>query len=281
MSALAPGEIRARRRPWLVLGVAVSRILMGFCLAWPLSSLVASSGVGQRPEGDRVLFEGGGYLLLEVIRLRGDALEAVFRGLLPTLVLGLLLTVACNAALLVALNLHGRLRIQPWLTQTLSSVPALVVLALGTGVAQLLVLLAGLLLSNTVPSSLAQPVTTSATQLGLWTLVGLAAGALGGISDVAKAALVRSESGLAASLRHAFACTRRAPFTACLGWLPYALAFVAAVTVSSQLTSALDVSGPGTWRVLAVFALHQVVILASVALRTAWYARALRLVASS
>ena len=107
MNALGPGEIRARRRPFVVLAIAGLRILSGFCLAWPLASLVASSGVGLRPEGDRALFEAGGYLLLELLRLQGGALTAASRGLVPVLLLGLVLTAACNAALLVALNANA------------------------------------------------------------------------------------------------------------------------------------------------------------------------------
>ena len=53
------------------------------------------------------------------------------------------------------------------------------------------------------------------------------------------------------------------------------------VGIAAQLTGWLDVSRPGTWRITLVFVAHQLVVLASVALRAAWYARALRLTATT
>src|SRR4051812_27912095 len=114
MSALGPGEIAARRRPWVIAAIASIRLICGFCLTWPLSSLLASSGIGLFTQGDRALFEGGGYLLLELLRLQGSALSAVLHGLLPIFGVGLVLTAACNAALLVALNTRGRLSRSDW-----------------------------------------------------------------------------------------------------------------------------------------------------------------------
>lgn len=280
MSALGPGEIRARRRPLLLLSVAFLRLLAGFCLAWPLSSLVAGSGVGLRPEGDRALFEGGGYLLAELLRLRGGELEAVARGLLPLLVLGLLLTAAGNAALLVGLNLQGRLRLRELLSRASERLPALVVLGAGTALGQVLLLGAGLLLVAAVPEPLAKPVATTYAQAALWLVIVLALGALGGLSDVAKASLVRHESRLGDALRRALKCLRHLPIRATFGWVPAAGAFLAVVAVAAKLTERCDVSQAGSWRLPVVFALHQGVVIAAVALRAAWFARTLRLVAT-
>jgi hypothetical protein len=172
------------------------------------------------------------------------------------------------------------LQLRPWLSQALAGVPAFVVLGVGTALAQLVVVLLGLLATDGIPASMARPIPTTAAQLGLWLLIGLVAGAVGGVSDVAKAALVRNDAGLAAALRHALTSARRSPLAACWGWLPYGSLFVLAWLLAAQVTSTLDVSASGSWRVSAVFIVHQVVSLASVALRAAWYARALRLVAS-
>jgi hypothetical protein len=273
--------MRARRRPLVVLSIAGVRLLLGICLALPLASLVAESGVGQAPRGDRALFEGGGFMLLELLRVQGANLAAVARGLVPLLLLGLLVTSACNAALLVALNVGGRLRLLPWLSSALATVPALVVLAVGTVLAQLAIILVGLLLGDGIPASMTRPVAMTAAQAALWLLVGLAAGAVGGISDVTKAALVRNGSGLAAALKRALASARRSPFAAGWGWLPYGLVFVVSWLAAAQIVGALDVSAAGSWRVAAVFIVHQAVSLAGVALRAAWYARALRLAAAA
>lgn len=280
MSALGPGEIRARHRPGLILGVASLRILAGLCLAWPLASLVADSGVGQRLEGDRALFEGGGYLLAELLRLRGGELEAVARGLLPVFTLGLVLTAAGNAALLVGLNLRGRLRLRELLTRAGERLLALLLLAAGTGLAQLVLFIAGVMAVAGIPESLAKPVATSGGQAALWLLVAIAAGAVGGFSDVVKASLIRHESRLGDGLARAFQCVRHLPFRATFGWLPFGLVFLAVAALAAKLTELCDVAQPGAWRVVAVFGLHQLVIVTAVAARAAWFARTLRLVAT-
>ncbi len=280
MTALGPGEIQARRRPFVVLAIAGLRILAGFCLAWPLASLISTSGLGLRPEGDRALFEGGGYLLLELLRLQGGALAAAARGLVPVFVLGLVLTAACNAALLVALNLRERLTVRGWLARALDRVPALLVLGIGTALGQLVLVVAGGFATAAVPEPLAKPVVTSVGQVALWLLVALLAGALGGFSDTVKASLVRHESRLLDGLSRGWKCLRHSPIRASFGWSPFGLAFLVAAFGAAQLTECVDVSRPGAWRVAAVLVVHQLVILVSVAARAAWFARALRLVAT-
>jgi hypothetical protein len=233
-----------------------------------------------RPEGDRALFEGGGYLLAELLRLRGGELEALARGLLPMFAVGLLLTAGGNAALLVGLNQQGRLRLRELLSRASERLPALVVLGAGTALAQGLLLLVGAMLVAALPEPLAQPVAATSAQAVLWLLVAIAVGALGGFSDVAKASLVRHESRLADSLSRALKCLRHLPIRATFGWVPSALALLAVAVIAAKLTERCDVSQAGGWRLLLVFTLHQGVIVAAVALRATWFARALRLVAT-
>ena len=280
MTALGPGNISARQRPWVIVVIATSRLLCGFCLAWPLASLISASGIGLRPDGDRALFEGGGYLLLELLRLQGSALGAVLRGLVPVFGLGLVLTAACNAALLVALNTSGRLSRSDWLARTAARVPGIVVLGIATTLGQLVLIVAGVLLSDAVPEPLASPVTTTLGQAAVWLITATLSAALGGFSDVARAALVRYDAGLREGLSRAVSCLRHRPLRSCFGWFPYALALLAVVALASKLTSAVDVSRSGAWRVAAVFLVHQLVVLVAVAARAAWFARVLRLIAT-
>ncbi|MDF3069357.1 MAG: hypothetical protein K0R38_4958 [Polyangiaceae bacterium] len=276
MIPLAPGEIRARRRPFVILSIALVRLICGLCLAVPLASLLAESGVGQRAEGDRALFEGGGYLLLEVLRLHGPALAAAARGLLPVLALGLLMTTLANAALLVALSTQGRLRSLDWLTPALSRLPALSVVGVGTALAQGLVLLVAAIVADGMPEPLARPQQSTLLQVLPWLFALLAVGALGGFADVAKAALMRHESSLSLALARAWQSVTLRPISSLFGWVPYGLPFAAALAGAAWLTTVLDVARPGAWRVAAVLAIHQLVIVISVACRAAWFARALR-----
>lgn len=280
MSALGPGDISLRRRPLVIAGVAAARIFMAFLLAWPLASLISESGVGLRVEGDRALFEGGGYLLLELLRLQGSALAGAVRGLLPVFGLGLALTAVGNAVLLVALNTSGRLRRSDWLTRVLARVPGIIVLGAATALAQLLLIVAGVLLGAAVPERLASPVTTTLQQGAVWAVVLALGGAVGGFADVARAALVRYDSGLGEGLGRGLACLRHRPLRACFGWLPYAALLLLAILLGARLTELFDVSRAGAWRVAAVFAVHQALVLSAVVARAAWFAKALRLVAT-
>jgi hypothetical protein len=281
LTPLGPGELRARNRPFVVLGVAALRLLCGFVLALPLSSVISEGGVGQTSHGDRVLFESGGYLLLEVLRVQGADLLAVARGLLPLLGLGLVLTVASNAVLLVALNLRGRLQLGVWLGRALARLPAFLVLGCAVCLAQLLIWALGVLSADGIPAPQHLPRATSAGQLASLLVAGVLAGALGGFSDIVKASLVRYETSLQSGLSHAWRCLRQRPWACSLGWLPFGAAFCFALLLASQLTAALDVSRSGSWRLLAVAATHQLVIALGVLLRAAWFARALRLAASA
>jgi hypothetical protein len=249
-------------------------------LALPISSIVGSTGVGLRPEGDRALFEGGGYMLLELVRLSGSALSATLRGLLPIFGLGLWLTAACNAALLVALNTSGRLSRSDWLSRAATRVPGVALLGVVTSLGQLVLVVAAVLLSGAVPEPLASPVATTLGQAAVWLVAATLAGALGGLADVARAALVRYETGLLQGLLRALSSLKHRPFRSCFGWFPYALLLLAVIFAGSQLTAALDVSRAGAWRVALVFLVHQAVVLASVTARAAWFARALRLIAT-
>jgi hypothetical protein len=281
VTPLGPGEMRARNRPGVVLGIATLRLVCGFVLAVPLSSMIGQGGVGQLPQGDRALFEGGGYLLLELLRVQGAELAAVARGLLPVFGLGLLLTLACNAALLVALNVRGRLELGAWLGRSLPRVPAFVLLACAVGLVQLVLWISGVLAVGALPAPQHLPRLTTAGQLACLLLVALLAGAAGGFGDVAKAALVRYETTLTSGVSHAFRCWRRRPFATSFGWLPFSGVFGLAALAAAHLTERLDVSRAGDWRLLAVFGVHQLVIALSVLLRAAWFARALRLAGST
>lgn len=281
MSALGPSAIRAARRPGVILAIAACRLLFGFLLAYPLASLVGASGIGQRAEGDRLLFEGGGYMLLEVARLQGAALMSAARGLLPVLVLGLLVTALCNAVLLVALSEDDEQRPQQLLSAALSRFPTLVAIGVLAGLAQAALLLLASIGAELVPDPLAKPVRATAGELAVWLTAAAVAGAVGGLADLTKAASVRAEAGLGVAVDRARRCLLARPVSACFGWVPYAAAFLPLALGAGELTEWLDVSRAGAWRVLAVFATHQVVVVTSIALRAAWYARALRIVSTT
>lgn len=280
MSAVGPAGLRARAHPWLILCVAALRAGAGLCLAWPLASLLASSGIGARSEGDRALFEAGGYLLLEVARVQGPALMAAAHGLLPLLGVSLASSTLCNALLLVGLNQSERWGWSELARRALERTPQLLAITAGAGLAQVVLVAIGSALVAALPEPLAKPVLATLVQGGAWLGVALLIGAVGGTADVAKASLVRHEARLSEALAHAAQVARRRPLLSGWGFVPYSLPFLLGVALAARLTEALDVSKTGWWRVLLVFVLHQMVIVLAVAMRAAWYARTLRLTAT-
>lgn len=280
MSAVGPGQLRARQRPLLILSIAGVRAATALCLAWPLASLVAASGIGARSQGDRALFEPGGFLLLEVARLQGPALLAAAHGLLPLLGMGLVLSALCNGALLLGLNQSERVSPSELAARTLRVAPRLLLVGAGASLLQVVLGLIGAALADAVPEPLAKPVAATLGQAAAWLLIGLLAGAVGGAADITRAALIRHETRLPEALAHAAQLTWRRPVLSCLGWLPYAVPLVLAAAMAARIAEACDVSRAGAWRVALVFVVHQLVVVVAVALRAAWYARALRLTAS-
>jgi hypothetical protein len=281
VTPLGPSEISARRRPGVVLLLAALRLLAGFCLAFPLASITLSSGVGLRADGDRALFEAGGYLLLEVLRLQGPSLGAALTGLAPLACVALAFTAACNVGLLVALSSSGRLQLREWFSRALVCLPGAFLLGAGAGLAQIILLGIGASLAAGLPDSMAKPLASSLGPALIWLVAATLAGALGGFCDLAKACLVRHEIRVGEAWKYATALVLRRPFRACFGWLPYAFVLAIAVAAAGLLTERLDVSRAGAFRVACVFALHQGVVVLAVALRAGWFAAALRLSAAA
>jgi hypothetical protein len=155
------------------------------------------------------------------------------------------------------------------------------VLSAGATLTQGVLALIGLSAVAAVPQPLYRAVPSTLAQAAAVLLLGLLVGSLGGAADVAKAALVRHDSSLNEALRHALKCLRRSPFVAALGWLPWAALFALLAFVGAELCASIDVARAGGWRVWMVFGIHQLLVVSAVFARTAWYARALRLVATT
>lgn len=280
MRLAGPGELRALARPLLVASVVAVRLFGGACLAWPLASVLAGSGIGARHGGDRALFESGGYLLVEVLRLKGSDLLAVAHGLLPMLGVGLLLNALCSLLLLIGLNHVGRWDWAECALRLRATLPRFVLFGAGVTLVQLAFGAFGVALAGGVPEALAKPVATSLGQAAVWLVTALVLAALGGLGDVSRAAMVRHEVRILAALGQALEIARRRPLQSCFGWLPYAALLLLAAALVGRLTELCNVALPGAFRVLLVFAAHQLVVVTSVVGRAAWYARALRLAAT-
>ena len=268
------------RRPLDVTIYFASHVTAALVLALPTSALVAGTGVGRFPEGDRVLFQPGGVLAAEAARAVGPAVSAHVTSSLAVATLVSVLLLLPHAALLVSLSGGAR---QPQTVvwgRAVGHLPSLVWLS-GVGLlSQAITAFGTLALAGMLRDALASGPTRTAdlTYLAVLALGSLVTLAIGLVRDLGRAATVigspDSKTALVAGLQ-AFA---RAPGRSLLGWGAPAAAGLALVLLGALLTSALDVARPGTWRVVAVALVHQVIAYALCFCRAFWLSASIAIV---
>jgi hypothetical protein len=290
--ALETAQIRARKRPRAVLVACMWELACGLFIATPVHAWARSTW-GGHPDGDAVFFRPGGHALLSWLGERGAALPIVvktsFVTMLGLAVLGQIVTVLLVASLATAddegrpLPLAASLR-----TGVAAFVPMLgigVLAAVSEGFVLGLGLLAGAGLEHALQESIgdARAFTVQAVVVSLFAI---AMSVVGVLADFARVAVARDaamgepgvkagrrmRTGLGAALR----ATRRSLVRGSLAWAWRAALGFLLVYVGAR---AGDVAGgAGGIALWALFALHQVIVLARTALRASWLANALRLV---
>jgi hypothetical protein len=268
-----------KRVAFSVLFLYGARAAGALALAAPATALVAASGLGNFPAGDRLLFERGGLLLVEVVRASWS--------FLPPLATSTLVTAALVYA---ALALPGALLWTPlaeetpdptpvFLGRACARVPAYFALSAAGLLARILVLsvgltAAGMLHGRSSPNALRADLGALAALL----LAGALALSAGLIRDVACATVACGARDSKSALRAALRVVARRPLAAagrCFG--PTALA-LALVVLAALATGSLDVGRPEASRFVAVAVLHQLVALGVTVCRAVWLKSAVRLV---
>ncbi|HEX6766426.1 MAG TPA: hypothetical protein VF103_13130 [Polyangiaceae bacterium] len=269
------------RRPLGVTLYFASHVVAALLLALPTSALVAGTGVGRFPEGDRSLFQPGGIVAAEVARQIMPTLPAHFASSLAAGTLVAMLLTLPHAALLVTLSERERAAQRSVWGRAVGHVPTLVSLSGLALLAQVIVLFATSSLAAALDDSLRGATERSAdlASLAVFALGLVASIVLGLVRDLGRAAAVRDGLAGKAALLAGFRAFAGAPGRALLGWLTPALAGVALVAVGAALTTLFDVSRPGNFRVLAVFVLHQAIAFALCFCRAFWLAASLGIVA--
>jgi len=253
----------------------------GLMLALPIAAVVAGTGIGHFPEGDRLLFEPGGLFTVEVARrLLGSLAPLATTSLAMALALALALVVP-HSALLVALAERDESPAPAFWGRAAGRVPALLALS-GLG-------LAAQLVAWTVGTAVGSGASTVFAQSAApWPEVGHVAGfALGGA--LALVVGVTRDLSRAAAVVHGFdgrgalECGLRTLLSSSRDALPAfvgpALLSALSVVVGALAVTALDVSRPGTWRLLAVLIVHQGVGYALAWCRALWLSSSIDLVA--
>lgn len=270
----------ARARARAVLVLFSFRAACALLLAYPVARTIGAFLPPAFPLSDALLFAPGGYYAAEALRLGGRAIQASLEGSAPGFVL---VAVVASFPFAVALSsLTEPSEALPLLVKRgAACTPPLVAIAGATALAQAAAVVAIAVGAAAVYGVLGSALDERQADLTVTAIVLVASSSLvvlGLAADLARAAAVRHGARATRAAATAAGVLRRAPVAVLTGWLPAALAGVAAVAASAWAASALDVSRPGAARVWAVALLHQTTVLALVALRIYWLERALALV---
>lgn len=277
---LANHAMRARRRPWAIVGVWAWQGAFALMTAWPAASLVESF-YGGHPRGDAALWEAGALPLLDLGAHAWRARSALTTHAATLMSLAVVLGLLPAAALLASIAFTTRDLHAPPLGRLLARAlpafrPMLVVFAC-TSLAQLSLALVGLkcalVLDDVAYDRLGE---AKAEQLGLMgaALFVLAVAVVGLLQDLARAAIVRFRVGGLAAMRLSWSTFQRAPLALSWSWGWRAIASLVPLAFGALVAERMG--GQGGLALLALTAIHQVIALSRVALRASWLARTLR-----
>lgn len=267
------------RRAWqcraAVLALWAYRAVAGTLVALPAWWGVAGSGFARHPRGDAPLFDPGGALLVEWVRLNVNALPAL--GVGTAAALGLCGLVGLMPLAFLLQRLAARR------ASLLGAVPSLALLGAGALLLQTLLALAGLSLGLNLEDALAGSRSERTADLASAAVFGLALGLgalVGVLRDLGRAALVAHADGVGHALALAWRGFASRPMSAVVGWATPAMWSVALVLAAAWLVGRIDVHQPGAHRVLAVLAVHQGALFGVTLLQSSWLSRAIMLSAA-
>jgi hypothetical protein len=255
----------------------VYRLVASALVAYPVTKTLTAFGATMHADGDRSLFESGGFRLLESLRLGGPSLAAAAEsGMLVggfLAVLGLLPLAGCLTILEEPSRGSGDVA-----KHAVEHFPTFLKLGAATIFAQGIICAVAAAVAPTL-SGFAGVIRNERTRDLVVVLALLPAGAavlaLGIWQDFARAAAVRGAARTIDAVRGGWAALVRRPAAALRAYAVTAAFAGAAVGVSTTAVSLVDVSRPGALRVIATVALHQAALLAIAALRVLWLSIAL------
>lgn len=269
--------LRAAWRPALALWAY--RLATAWLVAYPLSQAVEAQGIAHFPGGDAVLFEPGGAHLVELLRIGRPAFTASVESAVVLGVVVSLVSLIPLAAVMVRL-VNADLGLGSCLSRGLSHAPPFLMLFGLVLVAQAIILFVALSFAATSLEGLRLLVGPRATDFTLVSggalTLGLVA-TVGVLHDLARARVVRRQERALTALRAAAATFFGHPARVLLGWAVPAFVSLVVVGAAAWAVGALKVEKDSTWRLFAVFAVHQCAAFVVVLSRLTWLERALGL----
>lgn len=248
------------------------RALASALIAYPAARTLASFGPSRHPAGDRILFSVGGTKLYEALRLGGSSIvSAVESGVVVGGVLAVVALLPLGATL--ALLIDGAASRGALARRSIELLPTLLALTGAT------LLVQGLLAAAGIAGTRAVWVLTSTIhdeRLGdLVALIALVAAliaiaAVGLWEDLARVSAALGNLRAVDAARAGLRALVERPLRLAAAYAVLAGCGVVVIGLAAVATGALDVSRPGAFRVVAVFAVHQAALLALAALRVRW-----------
>lgn len=258
------------------------RLLAGWVIAAPLVSAVEGTGIGHYQHGDAALFEPGGLILLEVVRLGLEGLTAALTRGLWLFALFALLSIVALALWMTVLNCPQRLTVAQVVNRATSRLPSFFAMGFVVLLGQASLAGAGLFLLvsvHDVVSVLLSEVTVDLASIVYVAVLASVVLWFGVLHDLGRAACVHHETPALKSLELGFRVFARRPWLTLAHYLTagvWSVVLVAAASVGAgrlAVESGSDLSYGGVWT------LHQSVIIGLVVLRGGWLCAALRLTA--
>jgi hypothetical protein len=274
--------IRAALRQRSALAFAfLARIVLAYLIASPLARVLMGAGIQHHPRGDAVLFEPGAVALVEAVRVSLGELRTELGGSLVVGIVGAWLLLIPHGALYAALGLPDRARLAELLPRSLALFPRFTLLGGACAFVQGLILTLAFLGASGIESRFATAGSERRADLlalGVLAIAVLLVAFTALWLDLARAAVVVDDARFFSALGSGFRAFLRRPLAAIACSTLGPLCLLGLIAAAAVLTGLLDVSRVGTWRVLLVLALHQLVVLGAVLFRAGWLGASLELV---
>lgn len=272
--------VRARRHPRAVAAMWAWQTVLSLLVSMPAAGLARAAWHGDA-NGDAMLWTPGGHALLDWLWHDAHGLRAVVSAAEIVLALGAVAGLVPMAALMIALAYATRDRKAAGFVRSVAGglrvFPRMLLLLVLAGLLQALVVGAGALLGHLAEAWAHTGMGEARAQVieGMVLVVFLgAASVVGVVHDLARAAVVRFKvKGFRAFVLGA-RTFRLSPLALWWSWAWRALASIAPVLAAAAVAGQLG--GRGGVGLLFLFVLHQAVVVARIALRASWLARALR-----
>jgi hypothetical protein len=274
--------MRARRHPRAIVAMWAWQTALALVASWPAAGLAAAAW-GGNVAGDAPLWAPDGHALIDWLWHDWHGIKAAVRGAEIVLLVGGVAGLVPTAALMIAIAYAYRDRSAAGFVRSLAgglrAFPSMVLLLVLAALAEGLVLGAGAAVGYGVESwthaSAGEARAQQIQGLVLLVFLGLAS-AIGVVHDLARAAVVRFKVRGLRAVALGARTFRVAPLSLWWSWAWRAAAALAPVLAVGAVAGRLG--GRGGFALVFLAVLHQAVVLARVALRASWLARALRAV---